>query len=111
MIELNVGIICSCIPHIACFFRQRRSATSYIRSLKKLRSKFWRNHGSGTEKLNDVESPALSNPRLRTEILGTIQGEGKFMETGVVIKTEALHQSQDLEVDERVGTKQQQLER
>lgn len=110
IIELNIGIICSCMPHIVYFSRHHNDSLNYITSLKALRSKIWRHRTPESEKYSLV-NPDSSNPRLKTEILGTVQGEGRFMKTGDFAQTTVSDRTQDSAVKEGVWTRREEFER
>ena len=69
---MNVGTICACLPSLAAFYRHHRLKPSQVVALKSFSSKL---------------SPyrlgrKIKNGRLETQILGSVQGDGKFLNSG-----------------------------
>ena len=72
VIELNVGTICACLPSLAAFYRHHRLKPSHIAAIKTI-----------TYRVNPFRSSRkVRDHRLETHILGSAQGEGKFLKSG-----------------------------
>ena len=73
VIELNVGTICACLPYFATFYRHHRLTENQVTAIKQF-----------TYKISPFKSSRrskTSNHRLGTDILGSVEGEGKFLKT------------------------------
>lgn len=86
VVEINVGISCSCTPHLTSLFRSQGIRTFQPLSLSYIRSLF----GFSTKRSSDssrdfklIDSDAKGGDvRLETKILGTAaRGQGKFMQS------------------------------
>jgi len=91
IVEICVGIMVGCMPHLASLLRhQSRSALSAL-SLKNLKRKLvypWSKRSKsdsaeGFHELNDVAPDAAQAMYLETGILGSVRGKGKFLDSGV----------------------------
>ena len=72
VIELNVGTMCASLPVLPAFYQHHRLKPSQVAALKTF-----------TNKINPFSSSRKTRgDRLETGILGSFQGEGKFLETG-----------------------------
>ena len=72
VIELNVGTICACLPSLAAFYRHHRLKLSHVAVIKTI-----------TYRVNPFRlSRKARDHRLGTHILGSAQGEGKFLKSG-----------------------------
>lgn len=99
-VELDVGIICACLPHLPALFRRLKEnvSASSSRQLKpRFISKAWKRFFSSGifSKLNskqlDPEACKASNAMyLETNILGSRPGEGRFLESGIHPRRESL---------------------
>lgn len=97
------------MPHMVYFFRHHHKSLSYISSLEAFRSRVWRHRPSESEKFNLVD-PALNNPRLNTDVLGTVQGEGRFMKTVDLDQITDSDWTQDSAAEKGLWTRQEVLE-
>ena len=72
VIELNIGTVCASLPYLPAFYHPHRLKHSQVSALKTL-----------TNKMNPFRSRRKTrDDRLETGILGSVQGEGKFLESG-----------------------------
>ena len=72
VLELNIGTICASLPFLPAFYQHHRLKPSQVAALKTITNKI-RAFRSG-RKTRDA--------RLETGILGSVQGEGKFLQSG-----------------------------
>lgn len=83
MVELNVGTICASLPTLPAFYKHHRLKPAQVAALKTFTKKFKSSRSSRT----------LRDNRLETGILGSVEGEGKFLATGdltnITLSTEA----------------------
>ena len=69
--ELNVGTICASLPFLPAFYQNHRLKLSQVAALKTM-----------TKKIKPFRSSRkVRHDRLETGILGSAQGEGKFLES------------------------------
>ena len=91
-VELSVGVICGCMPHLVSLFRHHRvkSALSILKQLSsRVTSKISKRsllseEGNGV-KLNDfdrVDSNPSNEHYIETQVLGSVKGEGKIFRSG-----------------------------
>lgn len=79
IVEINTGVICSCAPSVATFFRHNPISASSIFSLKRLRAKLSKQQSS-TDGFDRVGSTNDKDIRLETQILASsAKAEGKFI--------------------------------
>ncbi|KAL9100424.1 MAG: hypothetical protein Q9163_004206 [Psora crenata] len=72
VIELNVGTICASLPFLPAFYHHHRLRPSQVAALK-----------NATNKITPFRSTRkMRDDRLETDILGSIEGEGKFLKSG-----------------------------
>ena len=72
VIELNIGTICASLPFLPAFYQHYRLKPSQVAALKTM-----------TNKIKPFRSNRkISDDRLGTQILGSAQGEGKFLKSG-----------------------------
>ena len=72
VIELNVGTICASLPFLPAFYQHHRLKPSQVAALKTI-----------TNKIKPFRfGRKMSDDRLETGILGSAQGEGKFLQSG-----------------------------
>ena len=79
IVEVNIGVICSCAPSVATFFRHHPIKVPSVFSLKRLRAKISKQHSSsnGFDRVNSLNPKEI---RLETEILASsAKAEGKFI--------------------------------
>ena len=65
VIELNVGTICGSLPYLAIFYRHHRKQFTAIRNF--------------TSRASPFKNIRTDDRHLGTHILGSAQGEGKFL--------------------------------
>ncbi|MCJ1366546.1 hypothetical protein MMC16_005675 [Acarospora aff. strigata] len=94
IVEINVGVICSCMPHLASFFRHHHTYLTFFRSLtsrlfssiKSSKRSFFSSHKSSPdESFDHVDARPSSDqsPYLETQILkSSARGDGRFLESG-----------------------------
>ena len=71
VIEINVGTICACLPHLATFYRHHFSKYDKVAAIKTF-----------TSRINPFRLGKKSaEHRLGTHILGSARGEGKFLKS------------------------------
>lgn len=71
VIELNIGTICASLPFLPGFYQHHRLKPSQVAALKTI-----------TNKVKPFRSsPKMSDNRLETGILESVQGVGKFLES------------------------------
>lgn len=69
--EMNVGTICASLPFLPAFFQRHRLKPSHVTALRTF-----------TNKIKPFRSSRkMRDDRLETGILGSAQGEGKFLES------------------------------
>lgn len=72
VIELNVGTICASLPFLPAFYQHHRLKPSQVAALKTI-----------TNRIKPFRfGRKMSGDRLETGILGSVQGEGKFLKSG-----------------------------
>ena len=72
VIELNVGTICASLPFLPAFYQHHRLKPSQVAALKTF-----------TNRIRPLRfGRKVSSDRLETGILGSVQGEGRFLESG-----------------------------
>lgn len=72
VIELNIGTICASLPCLPAFYKHHRLKPSQVAALKTI-----------TNKIKPFSSSRkTSHNHLETGILGSVQGEGKFLKSG-----------------------------
>lgn len=72
VIELNVGTMCASLPFLPAFYQHHRLKPPQVAALKTF-----------TDKINPFNSRRkMRDARLETGILGSFQGEGRFLEAG-----------------------------
>ena len=72
VIELNIGTICASLPFLPALYQHHRLKPSQLAALK-----------TSTNKIKLFQSsPKMRDDRLETGILGSVQGEGKFLVSG-----------------------------
>ena len=72
VIELNVGTICASLPFLPAFYQHHRLKPSQVAALKTI-----------TNKINPFRfERKMSDDRFETGILGSAQGEGRFLKSG-----------------------------
>ena len=72
VIELNVGTICASLPFLPAFYHHHRLKPSQVAALKTI-----------TNKIKPFRSSRkMRDDRLETGLLGSAQGEGKFLKSG-----------------------------
>ena len=72
VIELNVGTICASLPFLPAFYQHHRLKPSQVAALKTITNKI-RPFRFGRK---------MSDDRLESGILGSVQGEGRFLKSG-----------------------------
>ena len=72
VIELNIGTICASLPFLPAFYQHHRLEPSPVAAFKTITNKFKPFRSSRN----------MRDDRLETGILGSVQGEGKFLESG-----------------------------
>lgn len=72
VIELNIGTICASLPFLPAFYQYHRLKPSQLAVLKTITNKIKHFRSSSKTRDNCLE----------TGILGSVQGEGKFLESG-----------------------------
>lgn len=92
IVEMNVGIICGCMPHLAAFFRQHPIKSSHLSPFRRLASRlgpklskrsFFAEKGSDDSFDRVASQTPPNNHYLGTQILeSSAQGEGKFLQSG-----------------------------
>jgi hypothetical protein len=91
VIELTLGIICGSVPYLPAIFRRHSAQFSPAAKLRELHSKYWtRLRSTDSERLPHVQSsskePKQKKVQVETRILGSIQGKGKFVKSGIFSK-------------------------
>ena len=72
VIELNVGTICASLPFLPAFYQHHRLKPSQVAALRTI-----------TNKIKPFRfGRKMSDDRLETGILGSAQGEGRFLKSG-----------------------------
>lgn len=72
VIELNIGTICASLPFLPAFYQYHRLKASQLAALQTI-----------TKKMKQFRSSSKTRDnRLAAGILGSVQGEGKFLESG-----------------------------
>ena len=87
IVEINVGIVCGSVPHVASFFRNTNLKITFLsNSWRKLKSRASKNSLMRTftsrGRPSSQGSGGSDEAYLKTDILGTIKGEGAFLRTG-----------------------------
>ena len=79
IVEINIGIVCSCAPSVMTFFRHHPISASLVFSLKRLRAMMSKKQSSsnGFDRINSFNFKEI---RLETQILASsAKAEGKFI--------------------------------
>lgn len=72
VIELNVGTICASLPFLPALYQHHRLKPSQVAALKTM-----------TNRIKPFRiGRKISSDRLETGILGSVQGEGRFLKSG-----------------------------
>ena len=72
VVELNVGTICASLPFLPAFYQHYHLKSSQVAALKTI-----------TNRINPFRSSRkMRDHLLESGILGSVQGEGKFLESG-----------------------------
>lgn len=72
VVELNVGTICASLPFLPAFYQHYHLKPSQVAALKTI-----------TNRINPFRSSRkMRDNLLESGILGSVQGEGKFLESG-----------------------------
>ena len=72
VVELNVGTICASLPFLPAFYQHYHLKPSQVAALKTI-----------TNRINPFRSSRkMRDNLLENGILGSVQGEGKFLESG-----------------------------
>ena len=96
MIEMTMGIICGCMPYVASTLNRWRLKSSQLSLLKNIKSRitFKLNRRSDLSKESLNSHRADSHPNqdryLQTNILGSVKGAGKFLDSQSFIQREWL---------------------
>ena len=72
VIELNVGTICASLPFLPAFYQHHHLKPSQVAALRTI-----------TNRIKPFRfGRKMSSDRLETGILGSVQGEGRFLKSG-----------------------------
>ncbi|KAL6718612.1 hypothetical protein ACLMJK_002846 [Lecanora helva] len=94
IIELNVGTICASLPSLAAFYRHHRLKPPQLAAVKNF-----------SAKMNPFKASRKTDiGLLETSILGSVEGEGKFLKTGDLTNVSGTIDIKDTETTSSAST-------